>query len=449
MKPNLEVERVVLGQMPRTRVRFGTIHMAGLEHLLECGDAVLFVELRTLREIRDTIEVVDGEEVGTAFGAGRDDLRRNDLGESMLDQVFPEIAQQRALNAKHVADCFVARRERPVLEPRVNADARNVARCVERQLVRCRIQYADVRHVDLDAELRARIGAHRTDHFDRVVEFQVQRTQRVRRADALHFAARVAQDHERRAGEYAQAKNPTAQYNGLTEVLGDRTRLRCGTETSIPWQLSIVVGKLLEPVVGGAIQLPAQGRHSMRCVVAIRLFLLGPAGALPVRKSLSEGSVLVSEWRGCYAFGCGAAICPLPDGPGMNRFCELLFRYPQSAGNRCRMNFLIGFVVVMGCVLGGFVISGGHVLARRSMARGLPRGGRPRLVGAVRQRRPAEPGQPSHLDDRAEQEGRRSADAGKTGPALEAPVAPARRAPKDVVPAITPVLGSDTRTRPE
>lgn len=27
------------------------------------------------------------------------------------------------------------------------------------------------------------------------------------------------------------------------------------------------------------------------------------------------------------------------------------------------MNFLIGFVVVMGCVLGGFVISGGHVLA--------------------------------------------------------------------------------------
>ena len=37
----------------------------------------------------------------------------------------------------------------------------------------------------------------------------------------------------------------------------------------------------------------------------------------------------------------------------------------------------------------------------------------------------------------------------EAGPALEVPVAPARRAPKDVVPAIAPGLGSDTRTRPE
>jgi len=41
-----------------------------------------------------------------------------------------------------------------------------------------------------------------------------------------------------------------------------------------------MIGNLLEPVIGGAIQLPARGRHSMRCVVAIRLLLLGPARLL-------------------------------------------------------------------------------------------------------------------------------------------------------------------------
>ncbi len=187
----LEVERVVLGQMPRTRVGFRAIHVTRLEHAFERGDPVLFVELRALRQIRDTVEVVDREQVRAAFGAGRDDLRRDDLGEAVLASgIRGSNAATRPACGTRRRSCRCAPRAGGIPaahrdpRPEMSLDELNGSLFVAGFSTRtCAMSISKPRFA------RA-VGARRTDHLDGVVELQMQRVRGTRnRADALHFAA--------------------------------------------------------------------------------------------------------------------------------------------------------------------------------------------------------------------------------------------------------------------
>ena len=171
--------------------------------------------------------------------------------------------------------------------------------------------------VDLEAELRARVGAHRTDHFDRVVEFQVQRVQSTA-TSPTHCTSPAAVAQDRRTWCWrARAADRSSRavqrfHRGACAI--ERTD-DAGLQTSIPWQLSTMVGNLLEPVIGGAIQLPARAPAlnalcrsdtsvpTRACAVRTARFRFGKAS----RRGLSSSA----SARGCYAFGCGAAISRL------------------------------------------------------------------------------------------------------------------------------------------
>src|SRR5215469_15247094 len=113
--------------MPAAGVRLGAINVPRLEHALEGGDAMLFVELRTLREVGDAIEVVDREQIGPPFGAGGDDLRGLDLREMLQAQILTEVLEDERLDAEDVPDRIAPRRKRPVCEPRFLPDGGELA----------------------------------------------------------------------------------------------------------------------------------------------------------------------------------------------------------------------------------------------------------------------------------------------------------------------------------
>ncbi len=83
MKPELRVERHVLGQVPDRVVRLGAEHRADLVDPFEHTDHRLLVELRRLRQVRRSAEVVQREHVRAGLGRRTDDLRRLDLGETL------------------------------------------------------------------------------------------------------------------------------------------------------------------------------------------------------------------------------------------------------------------------------------------------------------------------------------------------------------------------------
>jgi hypothetical protein len=78
-EPHLEIQRVVLSQMPPRGMRLRAIHMSRLEHALESGDAMLFIELRALCKVRHAIKVFDLEKIRSALGSSRNNLGRRFL----------------------------------------------------------------------------------------------------------------------------------------------------------------------------------------------------------------------------------------------------------------------------------------------------------------------------------------------------------------------------------
>src|SRR5260221_154253 len=81
----------------------------------DCGHAVFLVELGALREIGDTVEILDLEEVRAALRTPSHDLRRHNLGEMLRGQVLAKITEDRRLDSEDVADAFVSQREGSVL----------------------------------------------------------------------------------------------------------------------------------------------------------------------------------------------------------------------------------------------------------------------------------------------------------------------------------------------
>ena len=100
-KPELQVERDVLVQMPGRRVRFGAEDRAELEDPLVDTDHDLLVELRRLCEICRTVEVGDREDVGPAFRGRANDLRREDLDKTTVFEFRVKRSGDRSHNARY------------------------------------------------------------------------------------------------------------------------------------------------------------------------------------------------------------------------------------------------------------------------------------------------------------------------------------------------------------
>jgi hypothetical protein len=55
--------------MAACRMGLGSIDVTRFKNPFKTGDAVLFVELRALRQIRDAIKVLQLEEIGSTLGS--------------------------------------------------------------------------------------------------------------------------------------------------------------------------------------------------------------------------------------------------------------------------------------------------------------------------------------------------------------------------------------------
>src|SRR5579862_4057685 len=71
----LNIERIILGQVAARGVRLRAIDMRGLIHTFQPGNAVFLIELRALREIGNAVKVFNFEKIAAAFSSTRDDLR--------------------------------------------------------------------------------------------------------------------------------------------------------------------------------------------------------------------------------------------------------------------------------------------------------------------------------------------------------------------------------------
>jgi hypothetical protein len=68
-KAEFDVERVVLGEMAAGCMGLGSIDVTSFKNSFKTGDAVFFVELRALRQIRDAIKVLQLEEIGATLSS--------------------------------------------------------------------------------------------------------------------------------------------------------------------------------------------------------------------------------------------------------------------------------------------------------------------------------------------------------------------------------------------
>src|SRR5215468_9889288 len=129
---NLEIERVILGQVATARVRLRAVNVPCLIDPLETCAPMFLVELRALREVGDAVEIFQLEEIRSAFGPGRHYLRCDNLHEAPARQILPEIFQRRSLNPKYISDHVITNRQRTILQQSLLPHRFDLRRRVER-----------------------------------------------------------------------------------------------------------------------------------------------------------------------------------------------------------------------------------------------------------------------------------------------------------------------------
>src|SRR5262249_49355720 len=103
-------------QVTRGVVLFSPVYRSDLEDTFEDTDHDLLVKLRALREICRAAKVVDFEQLCTTFGAGRDNLRRVDLGEPLPGEKFTKRRTQNRLDLEDRSHFLVSQSERTVIK---------------------------------------------------------------------------------------------------------------------------------------------------------------------------------------------------------------------------------------------------------------------------------------------------------------------------------------------
>ena len=93
------------------RVFFGAEHRPDFKYAVEHTHHSLLIELRRLRQESLMAEVIELEDVRSAFGTGRHDLGRMDFGEILTLQELAEAAHNALLQFEHGALAQVQRAE--------------------------------------------------------------------------------------------------------------------------------------------------------------------------------------------------------------------------------------------------------------------------------------------------------------------------------------------------
>ena len=89
-KAQLDVEADVFAEVADGVVGFGAKDGADFEDAFEDADHDLLIELGALRQVGRAAEVVDGKDVGAAFGGGGDELGGLDLGKALAGEIAAE-----------------------------------------------------------------------------------------------------------------------------------------------------------------------------------------------------------------------------------------------------------------------------------------------------------------------------------------------------------------------
>src|SRR5678809_480502 len=156
--------------MAAGRVRFGAINVPRFKYPLESRDSVLLVELRTLREIRDAIEIANREQIRSSLCSSAHDLRRNDLREMLLRQKFAKVTKDCRLNSEYVADVIIAERKRTVIEQNVRVDVGDVRCCVKRQRVGRTVQHRELNNIEFESTLCPLFRSNASSNLDSILD---------------------------------------------------------------------------------------------------------------------------------------------------------------------------------------------------------------------------------------------------------------------------------------
>jgi hypothetical protein len=220
-EPEFGVERDVLAEMARRVVRLGAEDRSRLVDALEDADHRLLVELRALRQIRGSTEVVDGEDVGAALGRGGDDLRGLDLGEAQPVERVPKACNRGGSEAEDRLLARMAQRERREVESRGELCRQAWSPQVQGCALGRPGDDLHFRVVKLGAIRRARRGddrpLHRHHRLGRKLGQPLGLVGIV--DDDLPESAAVAQDQEAHSAEPALAMQPAGQPDALANVL--------------------------------------------------------------------------------------------------------------------------------------------------------------------------------------------------------------------------------------
>ena len=215
----LDVERDVLGEVPARVVGLGAEHRAGLVDPLEHPDHDLLVELRGLRQVRRTAEVVHGEHVRPGLGRPGDQLRGVDLGEAAVVEDPAEPAHRGGGDPPERLAGAVAPDDRRVVEHRGQPDVEGRSPQLHGWGGRGRAQRRHLRTRELHTAGRLLARGHRALDRDHGLLRQGVEDGAVAQHDLRHTAA-VAHEQERHRAQPSAAVHPALEQHPLPDPVG-------------------------------------------------------------------------------------------------------------------------------------------------------------------------------------------------------------------------------------
>src|SRR5215216_1742970 len=105
--------------MPAAGVRLSPIDVTRFEDAFETGHAMLFVELRTLRQISHPLKILVLKKIGPTLGPRRHDLGSDDFCEAIAAEKLTEVFEQGSLDSEDVTDPLIAYCQRAILGQRL------------------------------------------------------------------------------------------------------------------------------------------------------------------------------------------------------------------------------------------------------------------------------------------------------------------------------------------
>ena len=202
-------------------------HIADLIDPAENTGKILLVKLRRLRKVRLLTEIAQLEDVGTALGAGRNDLRRGHVHEALLAHILGESFCNGSLNAEDCLHARVAQGDRTVVQIGFQIDTHIFLAQRNRHLFIWTGEHMQVGEYDfkavLGADFLADIAGDLDDHG--IADFTARNAaDGVGLYQTLNQSSVDADDNKRELGHVTDTMNRAAEGDRLIEMrcsLGD------------------------------------------------------------------------------------------------------------------------------------------------------------------------------------------------------------------------------------